>query len=216
MLISLILLSTPIVSVWADQTVVTTVSWNSDHTIARVTVIVNGVKKEYIFKTSPTGAPLVSFPPPQTLVSWNPKSRELRFGDGSYGGQVRVSKLPYPYVWGGADAIRIHLSATALLIADIVLIVAMIAVIASYYDYNVVRVLLAAFININSFILKDRNADWSLDLWVPYDWYNMARAACVLLGSKCPVYKSIYIGTVHYWWLISDNPIIIPRIVTSR
>jgi hypothetical protein len=45
-----------------------------------------------------------------------------------------------------------------------------------YTDSTVLDLLLGAFLNINSFILKDRNADKSLDLWAPVNWYNASMA----------------------------------------
>jgi hypothetical protein len=186
--------------VWADQTVTTNVTFNSDGTAAHVTVIIDGVKSQYDFKTRPSG-------PPQTagtlsIVSWNSKKGQLSLGD-SYGRQERVSRLPYPgaisfTLGGSALTIHIHLSAVAWLVADTALLVAMFAVIASYFatgyvNTSVLNFLVAAFLNINIFILKDRNWDKSLDIWAPVDWYNASMAALM---------HCIYIATPHYWWQI--------------
>jgi hypothetical protein len=199
-LISLVLLNTLAVTVWADQTVTTTVTYNKDDTAAHVTVIINGVKKDYDFKTSPSG-------PPQTggtlsLLSLNTKKGGLTLG-GSYGRQERVSRLPYPgaisfTLGGSALTIHIHLSAAAWLVADTALLVAMFAVIASYFatgyvNTSVLNFLVAAFLNINIFILKDRNWDKSLDIWAPVDWYNASMAALM---------HCVYVATPHYWWQI--------------
>jgi len=205
----------PVATVWADQTVTTTVTFNKDDTAAHVTVTINGVKKEYDFKTSPSGPPQNKGP--LSLVSWNTKKGELTLGD-SYGRQERVSRLPYPgsvsFVLGGsAPTIHIHLSAAAWLIADVACIVAIVAVVVYYYrggyvDSTVLDLLLGAFLNINSFILKDRNADKSLDLWAPVDWYNASMAAL----KRC-----IFIATPHYWWRIfaklTDG---VPVVVATR
>jgi hypothetical protein len=213
-LILLILVSTPAIGACADQPATTSVKFNSNYTAAHVTVVINGVRKEFDFKTSPSG-------PEQatgtfSILSWNSKQNELTLGD-SYGRRETVSKLPYPQsvtlLLAGKTSIHIHLSAAAWLAADIALVLAIIAVILSYFvtGFNcttVLNLLLAAFVNINSFILRDRNTDRSLDLWAPVDWYNTSKA----ILNHC-----IYVATPHYWWLVfSKITEGIPQIVATR
>jgi len=213
-LILLILSSTPVLGACADQTATTNVTFNSGHTAVHVTVIINGVKKEYDFKTTPSGPSQAAGT--LSIVSWNSKKSELSLGD-SYGRREAVSKLPYrgsvSLLMGSATSIHIHLSATAWHAADIALIIAIVAVIivhfaTTYSSTTVLNLLLAAFVNMNSFVLKDRSGDGSLDLWIPVDWYN---------ASKAVVSHCIYVATPHYWWLIfsklTDG---IPQIVGTR
>jgi len=213
-LILLILSSTPVLAACADQTATANVAFNRDHTAAHVTVIINGVKKEYDFKTTPSGP---SQPDgTHSILTLDSKKSELSLGD-SYGRREAVSRLPYPgsvsLLMRSATSVHVHLSAKAWLAADIALVIAIVAVIVAYFvtGYSstiVLNLLLAAFVNMNSFILKDRNGDRSLDLWIPVDWYNASKAAV----SHC-----IYVATPHYWWLIfsklTDG---IPQIVGTR
>lgn len=187
------------VTVRAAQPVSTDVKWLDDkHTLAQVTVTFSdGTKTVYTFQTAPSG--------PQSsggLSILSLKSGTLAVGD-SYGRQVSVTKLSYPasvsIILRSASAIQIHLSATALAVINVVIILAMVAVIVDYFgSYTVLKFLLAALVNILTFVLTDRNSNWSLDLWAPVDWYNTGLAL---------IFKYIFVGTPHYWWKVFGSAV---------